>query len=194
MTVVLITGSSCTGKTTLGKWLSEHLNIPLISKDSYKELVFDHLGWSDREWSKKVGALGFDLLYGEAEKLIMCGYSFIAEGNFRPDKHSHHWTALQKTYHVSIVQVLCHAHGDVLVERFRQRVTNGERHPGHVDHITIEELTRELHQGKYCPLSVEGRVIEVNTTKFSDVKYDQILQQIKEEIEKRNDGRITPQQ
>lgn len=71
--LILITGHPCTGKTTLGKRLAEELNLPFVSKDDFKELLFDTLGWKDREWSKKLGTASYTILYHVAESILKTG-------------------------------------------------------------------------------------------------------------------------
>ena len=51
-----------TGKTTLAKKISEELNLPLISKDNLKVMLFDALGWKDREWSEKIGNVCYKIM------------------------------------------------------------------------------------------------------------------------------------
>ncbi|MFZ4462043.1 MAG: AAA family ATPase [Patescibacteria group bacterium] len=41
--LIIITGLPCTGKTTLGRKLAEELRLPFVSKDDFKELLFDDL-------------------------------------------------------------------------------------------------------------------------------------------------------
>jgi len=57
--VLIINGQPCTGKTHLMKKLSSDLKMTYLSRDEIKELLFDDLGVSDSEWSKKLG--GADL-------------------------------------------------------------------------------------------------------------------------------------
>lgn len=60
--LIIISGMPGSGKTTLAKSISAELSLPLIEKDSIKELLFDSLGWNDREWSKKLGKVSYELM------------------------------------------------------------------------------------------------------------------------------------
>ncbi len=42
-------GPPASGKTTLASILAQRLKLPLFSKDQLKELLFEILGWGERE-------------------------------------------------------------------------------------------------------------------------------------------------
>ena len=67
--------------------------------------------------------------------------------------------------------------------RFRARDGSPERHPGHVDHEADAELTVLLKGGRYEPLELEGTLVEIDTTDFTRVNYQGLLQRIKAVIE-----------
>ncbi len=48
--LIIINGAPCTGKTTLGRKLAKQLRLPFLSKDGIKEVLFDTLGWEDKEF------------------------------------------------------------------------------------------------------------------------------------------------
>ena len=62
-TVILVTGLPAAGKTTVSRALSEALTLPLLSKDTIKESLFDVLGVRDREWSLRLGAAANSVLW-----------------------------------------------------------------------------------------------------------------------------------
>jgi tRNA uridine 5-carbamoylmethylation protein Kti12 len=53
--LIIVTGRPAAGKSTLAKWLGQRLDMPVLSKDGIKEILFEELGWHDREWSKRLG-------------------------------------------------------------------------------------------------------------------------------------------
>jgi adenylate kinase family enzyme len=75
--LILISGFSCTGKTTLASKIAKRYLLPSISKDEIKESLYDSLGYSDREWSKKLGIASYDLLYLFMNKLLVNKQSII---------------------------------------------------------------------------------------------------------------------
>ena len=83
--VILVSGPPCVGKTTLATRLASQLGMPLLSKDSIKETMFDTLGWSDREWSKKLGVASITLFYQWIDSQLVAGQSIVAESSFYRD-------------------------------------------------------------------------------------------------------------
>ena len=77
--VILVNGLPATGKTTLARRLATDLRLPLLAKDAIKETLFDTLGWSDRVWSRRLGAVTFTLLYMLLEEQLRAGRSCVVE-------------------------------------------------------------------------------------------------------------------
>ncbi len=167
--LVIVTGPPGAGKTTLGRRLAERVRLPYISKDGFKETLFETLGWSDRDWSQRLGAASVALLYHVAEALLAAGQSLIVESNFWPALANPRMLALQRAYGCDILQLYCTAAPDVLTQRYRARWQNGERHPGHVEDTRLADFDAALRADAYAPLSVGGRMLTVDTTDFAAV-------------------------
>lgn len=176
--IIIITGLSASGKTTIGKELAKRMSIPFISKDAVKELMFDGLGWKDREWSKKLGLASYDLLYYFAEALLRAKVSFMIESNFKSEFDTPKFMALKEKYDFDVVQILCKADGEVLFDRFKKRSESGQRHPGHVDTTSFDEFKNTLLTGRCEPLALQGKIIEIDTTDFDKVDVDALFQQV----------------
>ncbi len=161
-TLMIVGGPPASGKTTLARRLSSDLRIPQFSKDDFKETLFDSMGFSDREWSKRLGRASHELLVLCARKLIANGGSCIVESTFRPED-AVLFETLRLAHSARIVQVFCHAPLDELCERFRQRAFSGGRHSGHCDESNEEELIDLIESGNFVPLEVEGKLIQINT-------------------------------
>jgi predicted kinase len=176
-TIILVSGLSCTGKTTLAKQISKRLNLPYFSKDMFKETLFDRLGIKDRAWSQSLGRASYDLLYLIARNLVSRQLSLILESNFKPQYDRPRLQQLQSEFPLRFLEILCFADGQILFQRFKDRALSGLRHPGHVDQLCLDEQETILSPGKAEPLNL-GEVIEINTTDFSRLDYPQILSQI----------------
>jgi hypothetical protein len=81
-----------------------------------------------------------------------------------------------------MVQVLCRAEGQVLIDRFRERNESGNRHPGHVLTDARPEVEPYLANGIHEPVAIESTVIEVDTTDPATVDYECLLEEIRNAI------------
>ncbi len=163
-TLIIVTGHPATGKTTLSQALAAGLRLPLLSKDAFKELMFDGLGWSDREWARRVGATAIVMIYHTAATILASGQSLIMESNFRVDLDTPRMQRLYDSHPFQPVQIRCVARGDVLVERIVNRVAAGNRHPGYCDDMSPSDLEIVRTRGDIAPLPLAGPLLTVDTT------------------------------
>ena len=177
--LVIISGAPGTGKTTLGRRIAEELRLPLIARDDIKELLFDTLGWNDREWSRRLGIATYPLLYYFVETQLRVGRSLVVESNFRSELATPTFLDLKQKYGFEPFQILCRTDQDVLLARFRRRSLSGERHPGHVDHLYDEEFEATLHQSEIDVLPIGGTTITLDTTDFASVDYQALSERLR---------------
>lgn len=177
--IIIISGHPGTGKSFLGKKMAAELGLPMVSKDGFKEILFDTLGWSDREWSKELGVASMHLLDTVLLTHLEARKALIIESNFKPEFENERFKGYAEQYGAMFIQVLCWADGDVLVERFQRRAESGERHPGHADNGNVEEFREVLMQGKMAALDIPGPILEVNTSDFARVDYGAVIEKVR---------------
>jgi predicted kinase len=176
---VLVSGPPGSGKTTLARELAPTLGLPLIAKDDIKETIFDSMGWSDVDWSRKVGAATWEILFLLFEQLVRGGTSFVMESNFHAE-HRDRLEALRERYPFESVEVHCSAEPEVLEKRFYER----DRHPGHRD----AEMDFVYLQGVHAPLELDA-VVRVDTTDPEQVDVESIARRVREVAHDRADDR-----
>ena len=170
--LVIVSGPPGAGKSTTARRLRRELDLPLITKDDIKESLFDSLGYSDREWSKKIGAATWDLIFLLIERTSST--PVIVESNFYPTDHREPVAALARR----VVEVHCIADPDVLSARFHSR----DRHLGHTreePYTTADAAGALVTNG---PLSL-GPLIEVDTTHPDKLDWNGIISWIRKELE-----------
>jgi predicted kinase len=177
--LVVLSGPSCTGKTTLGTRLAVDLGVPFLFKDGIKEILFDTLGWSDRAWSRSLGAASIAVLYHDIEIQLAAGCSCVAESTFRPEYDNQRLATLCAQYAALPFQIQCVCDGAVLWSRWQARTESGERHPGHVERQCYDEFRPGLLRGRLDPLSLDGPLVELDTTSFAALDYDALLRAIR---------------
>ena len=82
MYCILVTGIPAAGKSTMAEAIADKLKLPVISKDTIKEMLFDHVGFQSREEKVKLGIASMEIMYYAAGQLMRAGQPFILENNF----------------------------------------------------------------------------------------------------------------
>jgi predicted kinase len=183
--VVIISGAPGAGKTRLLRELAPKLGLPVIAKDDIKESLGDSLGTGDTEWSQRLGAATWDVLFLLYERLLQGGASFIAESNFSTRYHPGRFRELMERYPFHAVEIHCYAKPEVLAERFRGRQARGERHPVHHGAIyeanaTAEEVAALFATLGHEPLELSDHVFRVDTGAPEPLDLEPIVAAIRE--------------
>jgi predicted kinase len=161
--LVVVTGMPASGKTTVARELAEQLELPLVTKDDIKELLYEALGVGDVEWSRRLGSAAYSLIFAFARELLSVGRPVIVEANFFAGQHEADFLRLPPH---RLIQVHCHAPLELLTDRFAAR---SERHPGHLDRERVGELSERLASGVHSALPLDGELIELDTSEPVDV-------------------------
>jgi predicted kinase len=167
--LIAITGRPATGKTTLATALAARSGLPLLSRDAFKEAAFDVLGWSDPDWSQRVGRLGYDLLRHTIDLLLHGGGRFLVDTTLT-ETAADGINQVLDAHGAEALQVLLTAPGKVRLERMRARLAAGDRHPGHADDQRLAD-PGVIHRIRHSPPSyprLRGRLLVVDTTAAGD--------------------------
>ncbi|MCA9339644.1 MAG: ATP-binding protein [Candidatus Saccharibacteria bacterium] len=177
-TLIVVQGASAVGKTSLAARLSERYSLGRITKDTLKEMLYDNLGTpEDREQSRVYGSAAMHGLYVISRRLLESNISHIIEAAFRPEKARTDIDTLLRGLDVRCVQVYCHTSPNVQLERYRQRLSNHTRHPGHPDAATKTVEDFEVYNQEYTRLNIE-RTIDVDTTVLDDDEFNALCAKI----------------
>ena len=168
--LVVVTGPPASGKTTVARPLATELGLPLLAKDAVKETLFDVLGAGDRPWSRRLGHATYAVLFLIAGELLGAGRPLVLEANFARGPAEEDFRALPPH---RLLQVLCSAPDDIVLERWRGRALRGERHPGHVDLEIEHEVVAALRERRHDALDLPGERIEIDTTR--PVRLDEVV-------------------
>lgn len=189
---ILVTGIPAAGKSTMAEYLGRELQLPVISKDTIKELLFDTIGFQSRQEKVKLGISAMNIMYYMAEQLMKCKKSFILENNFENISRKGLLELIGKYNYVAATVNLS---GDyhTIYQRFLQRNSDPLRHRGHV----VNDCYPEKKSGhEVTPLSYDdfvsgikkrgmdcfqanGPCIRIDTTDFTKINYAQIVEQMK---------------
>jgi predicted kinase len=181
--LILISGLPCTGKTTLAERISDCLSFTLITKDAIKEILFDHLGYGGRDWSKCLSLATYDLMFHTAAASLKAGGSVVVEANFSPDIIRRGLEVIRQQSDFCLCDIHCRTDGEILLERFKKRACGGTRNPGHLDTIVLSELEAMVTGGDEGRLDLDCETIQVDTTQLERLDMDAILTMIKQIVE-----------
>lgn len=202
MYCILVSGIPAAGKSTMAEALSERLKLPVVSKDTIKELLFDNVGFQSRAEKVKLGIASMEIMYYVAGQLMKTGQPFILENNFEYSSENGMKSLLEK-YQYSALTIILTGDYKVIYQRFLERESSPDRHRGHVVNdcypekkennlktanaktISYENFVRGIEQRGFDAFYVDGRHIKVDTTDFSKMNMEKLFSQIaswKEEI------------
>jgi hypothetical protein len=135
--------------------------MPLISKDTIKEALFDALGTGDLERSQQLGRASHTVMYALAREQPAA----VLESHFWPGVSEADLHALGRP----LIQVYCRCPIDLAYERYMRRAASHDRHSGHLPEHQSEEATAGWRSAVPTPLVLDGPLIEVDTTSPVDV-------------------------
>ncbi len=165
--LLIVNGYAASGKTTLARALSRELRWPVLVKDLFKEQLFDRLGATDYEDSKRLGVAAIEMMFGAARELLVVGTSVIIESPLVPRYDNARLRALERDADFLTVQVVLTGDPEVLFERYRTRAERGERHPCHFDHDRLADMHAMLH-APFESLTVTGETLYFDTSSLSE--------------------------
>ena len=192
MYCVLVTGIPAVGKSTAAAYLARELALPVLSKDRFKELLYDRLGFVSREEKVRLGLAAMDAMYYAAGQLMEAGRPFILENNFENVSREGLMRLLAQHACTAITVALTGDYAAVY-KRFCERNKSLDRHPGHVfnDHypheplcapapvISLEQYVESIRTRGMDSFTANGPRITVDTTELSRVDLAELAAQVR---------------
>lgn len=154
MTLIVVSGSPGTGKSTIATALAADLRWPLLPLDPMKETLADVLGLGDEDWSNRLGDAAAELIF----RLSAQFPDAIAEGWWRGERRDRAVAEF-----AGAVEVFCHCEPDLAARRMRDR-HGASRHPIHRDVMNPAMLDRAaMLAATVTPLRLGAALIDADT-------------------------------
>lgn len=193
-TLLLLAGYPGTGKTYFADMvIQQHPEFHLHSQDVIKEHFFDTYGFANIDEKKAVVTKAREYYYQKMEYYMQQGKSIISDYPFSY-KQKPIFERLSVKYNYQVITVRFIGDTKIIYNRQRNRDLDASRHVGHMaskyykgdrqenrssagDLIPYEKFLARGKDRGYETFAL-GHVIDVDTTDFSKVDYESILETI----------------
>jgi predicted kinase len=154
---VVVSGPPGSGKSTIASVIAARFALPLLAKDSIKEILFDTIGALDVAASRRLGAASIRTLLAIARD----NGCAVIDSTWRAGAAVDDLRALPGP----IVEVFCACPSDVARARYAARAAL--RHPGHFDTEHLE--ANDLWSGEIAePVDGGWPVVRLDTSRAVD--------------------------
>jgi predicted kinase len=176
--LIVVTGPPASGKTSAAEALAEQLKLAVLSKDTFKEVLYEQIGSGDA-LEEPIERAALALLFAVAGMQLEAGVSLLVESNFDSEFDVGHFHRLLDEHDVRLVQVHIGGDRERLVAKFASRAASGDRHPGHQDEPEdVEEVRERIDAGDWDPLPLPGQLLEADM----DDSEDEIVARVRERL------------
>jgi predicted kinase len=179
--LIVISGPPGAGKTTLARDISRQLGLPMLSKDMFKEAIYDHLPGVDTSDAHRLGIASIGMMYAFARQQLENGIGVVLESTFDRGKAEEDVVPLLDLARVAIVH--CSAPDELILERYEERAGDPDRHDVHRDEEHVDALEQNLAAGIYEPMDIDVPTIEVDMTDPEDVGEQDLIIRIRTILE-----------
>lgn len=185
--LVIVSGSSASGKSSIARDLAAELKLALLAKDDLKEGLFDSLGNPrDEAESHRLGTASYVLIERLGRRILEAGIGLVVEGNFWRGRAEASLGPLVARSRPAIVH--CEIAPEELAERLRKRIEGKtKRHPGHLDSAPGSELLDLLDDPERLvagrpdiePPNLDVPILRLDTTKDHNPPVGKIAKWVK---------------
>ncbi|MEO7046056.1 MAG: AAA family ATPase [Ferruginibacter sp.] len=162
--LIVVTGSPASGKTTLASILSSKINCPLISRDQLKEGYINTLKVTHNQLDKSVDWYIYNVFFDAIDLFISKGISIIIEAAFQDQLWRPKLLSLLDKTEIKII--ICNANLKLIKARFNDRLLNNpDREKFHGDQLASSSKDYFISITKdYKPVNINVPTLQVDTT------------------------------
>lgn len=163
--LLLVMGDLATGKSTFAGMLSRRYQVVALYKDSFKEILGDTIGFSNREENLRLSVASAGLMRMIFAEFCKLDKDLILESNFRQSELES-LQAIAMEYGYEVLTVCLRADLHILHERFLHRLYHENRHAVHACGGFEQFETFQDYVLKQRNLEIPGRFMELSADTF----------------------------
>ena len=133
--LVIVSGAPASGKTTLGRRLAAELGLIRLCKDELREVMGDWMAPTTHAESRALGGAAYALCVRVGLEALERGAGVLVEAAFSRGSAEGMLAPLVERSRAVLIHLSAPA--DLSDRRFRERYARGERHPAHMDALTV---------------------------------------------------------
>lgn len=177
--LLMIMGDLATGKSTFAGQLSQRYRVNVFYKDTFKEILGDTIGFSDRKENLQLSVASAALMRMIFSEFCKLDKDLILESNFR-QKELEMLGEIAKENGYDVLTVVLRGDLEILHQRFLHRLYHENRHPVHAcgGFEDLEVFTNYVTGQR--ALTVPGRVVECSADTFDYQNDDALLEKLDE--------------
>ena len=172
--IIVVGGYCASGKSVFSRKLSHLLNIPCFNKDVIKEILGDGFGSEDDMVFNKGSFATFLLMLHIAERFLQVEKTCILESNFKLAEMEQIKALLDK-YNYECLTYIFKGDFNVLFDRYMKRDIAEKRHWVHKTAGETNENFKEGHLEHGIGEMGIGQIVNVDTTSFEKVNFDDLF-------------------
>ncbi|GCE12432.1 AAA family ATPase [Tengunoibacter tsumagoiensis] len=178
--LIIVSGPSGVGKTTLAQRLGKDLHLPVLHRDGMMEKLYDALEMQPETRHPLLNSASFQLTYYMTGILLDAGQSLILEATLsRPERSTPEFLALKAQHDFVPLQIACGGDGDVIMQRFLARIKASDRHPCHRDSRLVTTKPEAILRGYHPTMDIGGDVIPLDMTDPAALDYEALLSRVR---------------
>ncbi|MFB7214354.1 AAA family ATPase [Streptomyces sp. NPDC056255] len=162
-TLVVVSGGSGTGKTTLAHELARVLGCPAIIRDEIKQgMVLSHPGYRSGG-DDPLNHPTLDAFFGVLKVLLKAGVTLVAEAAFQDRLWRPNLEPLTGLAHLRVIR--CTVHADIAHDRIVQRAKKDAHRAAHGDQDLLRAISAGEHSlDSWVPISLDVPTLTVDTS------------------------------
>jgi predicted kinase len=183
--LISISGNPATGKTTLTKNISDKFDIPSVSMDNFKEIIYDRVEDINSTLWNQICMASYDLMFSDIEKFLPYTKKILFDAPINPEISKEVISKIIKKHNADFLEIKLTADSEVLWERFKKRLPSVHHCHSTQAKRNMDYMEDKIKNGNFDKkLDIGNNFLLIDTTDFEKINYQEIYNKIRNFLEK----------